>query len=57
MPLATLRRNNPWVDFANLPPSVNWPFDAMLTDYADLPTVSFAVPDLCNDMCNCGVAT
>ena len=26
------------------------------TDYADLPTVSFVVPDLCNDMHDCDVA-
>jgi hypothetical protein len=50
------RKHNPWVDFANLPASVNQPLSAMPTDYADLPTVAFVVPDLCNDMHDCGVA-
>jgi hypothetical protein len=51
------RKHNPWVDFPALPTSVNQPFSALPADYADLPTVSFVVPDLCNDMHNCGVAT
>jgi acid phosphatase len=51
-----VRKHNPWVDFQDLPAAVNQPFSAMPTDYADLPTVSFVVPDLCNDMHNCGVA-
>jgi acid phosphatase len=50
------RKHNPWVDFQDLPAAVNQPFSAMPADYADLPTVSFVVPDLCNDMHNCGVA-
>jgi acid phosphatase len=50
------RKHNPWVDFPKLPPSVNQPFTAMPADYARLPTVAFVVPDLCNDMHNCGVA-
>jgi acid phosphatase len=51
------RKHNPWVDFADLPPSVNQPLSAMPTDYADLPTVAFVIPDLCNDMHDCGVPT
>jgi acid phosphatase len=50
------RKHNPWVDFTALPASVNQPYSALPADYADLPTVSFVVPDLCNDMHNCGVA-
>jgi acid phosphatase len=50
------RKHNPWVDFADLPASVNQPYTAMPDDYADLPTVSFVVPDLCHDMHNCKVA-
>ena len=50
------RKHNPWVDFQDLHAEVNQPFSAMPADYADLPTVSFVVPDLCNDMHNCGVA-
>jgi phosphatidylinositol-3-phosphatase len=51
------RKHNPWVDFGNLPDSANQPFSALPPDYASLPTVSFVVPDLCNDMHDCGVAT
>jgi hypothetical protein len=50
------RKHNPWVNFANLPASVNQPLSAMPADYARLPTVSIVVPDLCNDMHDCGVA-
>jgi hypothetical protein len=50
------RKHNPWVDFTDLPASVNQPYSAMPDDYAQLPTVSFVVPDLCNDMHDCGVA-
>jgi hypothetical protein len=50
------RKHNPWVNFPDLPPEVNQPFSAMPADHADLPTVSVVVPDLCNDMHNCGVA-
>jgi hypothetical protein len=51
------RKHNPWVDFANLGPEVNQPFSAFPTDYAQLPTVSFVVPNMCNDMHDCSVAT
>jgi acid phosphatase len=50
------RKHNPWVDFADLPASVNQPAGALPADLADLPTVAFWVPDLCNDMHDCGVA-
>jgi acid phosphatase len=50
------RKHNPWVNFSNLPASVNQPLSAMPQDYGQLPTVSFVVPDLCNDMHDCGVA-
>jgi hypothetical protein len=51
------RKHNPWVDFADLPADINQPYTALPTDYAELPTVSFVVPDLCHDMHNCDVAT
>ena len=51
------RKHNPWVDFASLPTDVNQPYTALPTDYADLPTVSFVVPNLCDDMHSCDVAT
>ena len=50
------RKHNPWVDFPALPASVNQPYSAMPGDPAQLPTVSFVVPNLCNDMHDCGVA-
>jgi hypothetical protein len=50
------RKHNPWVNFSDLPASVNQPSSALPADFADLPTVSFLVPNLCNDMHDCGVA-
>ena len=50
------RRHNPWVNFPALPTSVNQPSSAMPADFSNLPTVSFLVPNVCNDMHNCGVA-
>jgi hypothetical protein len=50
------RKHNPWVDFPALPASVNQPYSALPADFSDLPTVSFVVPNLCNDMHDCGVA-
>jgi acid phosphatase len=49
------RKHNPWVDFDNLPAAVNQPADAMPTDYAQLPTVSFLIPNLCHDMHDCPI--
>jgi acid phosphatase len=49
------RRHNPWVDFPALPAAVNQPYSALPADYADLPTVAVVVPNLCNDMHDCGV--
>jgi acid phosphatase len=50
------RKHNPWVNFDGLPDSVNQPYSALPADLADLSTVSFVVPNLCNDMHDCGVA-
>ncbi|NUK24618.1 acid phosphatase [Streptomyces lunaelactis] len=47
---AYVRRHNPWVNFSNVPASVNLPWSAFPRDYADLPTVSFVIPDVENDM-------
>lgn len=44
------RKHNPWVDFTNVPAGDNQPFTAFPGDYATLPTVSFVVPNLDNDM-------
>jgi acid phosphatase len=55
-----VRRHNPWVNWqqvgsvphpANtLPATTNLPFSLFPTDYANLPTLSFVVPNLLNDM-------
>jgi hypothetical protein len=44
------RRHAPWVDFTNLPRSVNQPMGAFPTDYSRLPRLSFVIPNLDNDM-------
>jgi acid phosphatase len=51
------RKHNPWVDFPALPTSDNQPYSAFPTDLSTLPTVSFVVPNLCDDMHDCSVAT
>jgi acid phosphatase len=50
------RKHNPWVDFDNVPASANQPYAAFPADLGTLPTVSFVVPNLCNDMHDCGTA-
>jgi acid phosphatase len=50
-------KHNPWVDFDNVPASANLPYTAWPADLATLPTVAFVVPDMCNDMHDCPVAT
>jgi acid phosphatase len=49
------RKHNPWVDFPALPASVNQPYSALPADLGQLPTVSFVVPNLCDDMHDCPV--
>jgi phosphatidylinositol-3-phosphatase len=44
------RRHNPWVNFSNLPASVNRPWTDFPHNFQNLPTISFVVPDLENDM-------
>jgi phosphatidylinositol-3-phosphatase len=44
------RKHNPWVDFTNVPAKVNLPFNQFPTDYNQLPTVSFVIPNMTNDM-------
>lgn len=51
------RRHDPWVNFSNIPPSTNLPYTAFPSDFAQLPTVSFVIPNLCDDMHDCPVAT
>jgi len=51
------RRHNPWVNYANVPATVNLTFNAFPADYSELPAVAYVVPDLCHDMHDCSVAT
>jgi hypothetical protein len=51
------RKHAPWVNFSNLASSTNKQFSAFPTDFTTLPTVSFVIPDLCNDMHDCSVKT
>lgn len=44
------RKHVPWVSFSNIPPNLSVPFSAFPANYASLPTVSFVVPNLDNDM-------
>lgn len=51
------RKHVPWADFSNVPRSASQPFDRFpATDLSRLPTVSFVIPNLCDDMHNCSVA-
>ncbi|MER6420164.1 alkaline phosphatase family protein [Streptomyces sp. NPDC001137] len=52
-----VRRHNPWVNFSNLPASVNRPWSHFPRDYTQLPNVSFVVPDLEHDMHDGSVRT
>ncbi|MGW9210056.1 alkaline phosphatase family protein [Embleya sp. NPDC055664] len=57
------RKHNPWLSFANVPAATTYPMTAFPTDYTALPTVSYVVPNLCNDMHDrlfnpaCGIST
>ena len=44
------RRHVPWAAFADLPGLVNRPLRRMPTNFRRLPTVSFVIPDLDDDM-------
>jgi acid phosphatase len=50
-------KHNPWADFDTVPAEANQPYTAWPGDPARLPTVAFVIPDLCNDMHDCGVST
>ncbi len=51
------RKHNPWVNFVNVSAQANRTFAAFPADFGELPAVSFVVPNLCNDMHDCSVAT
>jgi acid phosphatase len=50
------RKHSPWTDFRDVPAEANQPLSAMPSDYANLPTVSFVIPNLCHDMHDCSIA-
>src|SRR5215831_17575674 len=47
---AYARKHNPWVNFSNVATSSNQPFTSFPTDFTTLPTVSFVIPNLNDDM-------
>jgi hypothetical protein len=47
---AYARKHAPWVNFTNIPTTTNLPYSNFPTDYTTLPTVSFVIPNLNNDM-------
>lgn len=47
---AYARRHAPWTDFTNLPGWTNRPLTTFPTDFTRLPTVSFVIPNVNNDM-------
>jgi acid phosphatase len=49
------RKHNPWFSFSNVPTSTAHTFAQWPTDFASLPTVSFVIPNLCDDMHSCSV--
>ncbi|MDU0206056.1 alkaline phosphatase family protein [Paenibacillus sp. MAH-36] len=44
------RKHSPWGSFSNVAKESNLPFSQFPTDYSKLPTVSFVIPNLDNDM-------
>lgn len=51
------RKHNPWVNFSNVPAADNVPYTQWPADFSTLPAVSFVIPNICNDMHDCSVAT
>ena len=59
------RKHDPWTDFPNVPAADQQPWKVTPpvttggwpTDYSTLPTVSFVVPNLCDDMHSCSITT
>jgi hypothetical protein len=51
------RKHAPWANFSSVPASTSQAFTAFPSDFTRLPTVSYVIPDLCNDMHDCSVST
>ena len=52
-----VRKHAPWVNFDSFDQSLHVPFSDFPADYSQLPTVSFVVPNMCNDIHDCDIAT
>ncbi|MFD9893068.1 alkaline phosphatase family protein [Amycolatopsis sp. NPDC059027] len=53
-----VRKHAPWVDFPTVKGAeYNVPYSAFPSDYSKLPTVSFVIPDMCDDMHDCSIKT
>lgn len=50
------RKHVPWADFDNVAASENLPLTALPSDYDSLPTVSFIIPNLLDDMHSASIA-
>jgi acid phosphatase len=50
-----VRKHAPWVSFSDVPAQLNQPLSAMPTDFTQLPTVSFVLPNMCHDMHDCSI--
>jgi phosphatidylinositol-3-phosphatase len=46
------RKHAPWINFSNVPSADSLPFSSFPTNYASLPTLSFVIPNLNDDMHN-----
>jgi len=46
------RKHSPWINFSNVPTSDSLPFSSFPTSYSSLPTLSFVIPNLNDDMHN-----
>nr|WP_317623730.1 alkaline phosphatase family protein [Catenulispora acidiphila] len=44
------RKHSPWVNYSNVPGSDSLPFSQFPTNYSTLPTLSFVIPNLNDDM-------
>jgi len=44
------RAREPWTDFADVPATLNQPFSAFPHNYAQLPALSFVIPNLQDSM-------
>ncbi|MFJ9680695.1 alkaline phosphatase family protein [Streptomyces sp. NPDC101194] len=51
------QQHNPWFGFANVPTGTAKTMAQFPADFTNLPKISFVVPNLCDDMHDCSVAT